>query len=276
MSKIGIGVVAFDRPAYLRQCLESIYNQKDDNLEVYVFLDGVINKFSKRTVTTPEMVGKSKQVVKRFRFNVKERRENVGVAINQFEAIEFLANKYDNFIIVEDDVVLSPHYTNLIRKLYSQMTEDVFSVSLGFKHLCKPMEVKKHLKDVVVTNKTVGSSLHWWAEGYKSENWFKVRDYFLEYYEHVKNVDYKLRKHNEIREMYRSYGFDIPQTSQDGGRDFALYRAGMVRLNTVVARAKYIGKFGLHFTPRLFTKMGYSQDYQYIFEEDKTLEAFNV
>lgn len=276
---MGIGIISFDRPQYLRQLLKSLEKQDLVDTEFHLFQDGEVNKFSKRQVTVH---GLTRKCIKLFneaelpnKF-IHDRKVNVGNAINQFEAIEFMSDNYDKFLIIEDDVVLSPHYIRLVKLLGKKINNDVFSVGLGFKRLCKKENIDYNLTRLVTSNDRVGNSIHWWCELYSSKNWKKVRKDFLEYYKFVKDVDYKMRPSDEIRKFFHSQGFNINQTSQDAGRDYALFKNGMIRLNTVVNRGIYIGEYGLHFTPNKFKLGGYDKQYPYIHRMDSKLKEFEL
>src|SRR5690606_26474547 len=131
----------------------------------------------------------------------------------------------------------------VIRQLIPFIDDEVFSVSLNFRRMCRREDIHNNLDKLLITNDKVGNSLHWWAECYSSKNWGKVRDSFLQYYRFVEKCDYQHRPSFDIKTFFKANGFDVPQTSQDAGRDFALFKKGMVRINTVVNRGFYIGEY---------------------------------
>lgn len=274
---MGIGIISFDRPQYLRQLLKSLEKQDLKDTEFHLFQDGEVNKFSKRQVTVHGLTRKCIRLFNEAELPNKfihDRRENVGNAINQFEAIEFMSDNYDKFLIIEDDVVLSPHYFRLIRILGRKIKGNVFSVGMGFKRLCKKENIDINLNNLIKSNHEIGNSVHWWSELYSAKNWKKVRKDFLDYYEFVKDVDYRNRPSDEIRKFFHSQGFPISQTSQDAGRDYALFKNDMIRLNTVVNRGIYIGEYGLHFRPSTFRRGEYDKQFPYVHRMDRRLKNF--
>lgn len=273
--KWGVGIISFDRPIYLNKLLKSMALNDLEGWDVHLFQDGEVNKFSGRQTTVKGMTEKCIKIYQKSGLGTVHRRGvNVGNAINQFEAIEFMADNYDKFLIIEDDVIISKYYFKLLKLLDKYIEDNVFSGNLGFKRLCDRSNIIYNLNRLVKSNDKVGSSVHWWAELYTSKNWHKVRKDFLTYYEFVKNVDYKLRPSKEITEFFHSQGFTISQTSQDAGRDFALYKNNMIRLTTVVNRGIYIGEYGMHFRPLLYARGGWDKQYPYIHPTDRGLKRF--
>lgn len=267
----GVSLIAFNRPRYFKKLIKSLEQQTQD-AEYHLFQDGAVNKFSHNLKSDPKLLNEVRGIFEKSSLKHKTKHihdMNVGNAINQFEAVEFMSKNYDRFLVIEDDVILSKHYIKLVNILADQYLKDnVFSVSLNFKRMCPRREIEKNL------NKAGYISLHWWAEMWSSKQWLKVKDYFLEYYELVKNVDYSKRPASKIKHLFHSNGLMIPQTSQDAGKDYALHKAGMKRVNTIVNRGFYIGEQGMHFSPYLYKKMGYPNQKPYEFESDEQLKEF--
>lgn len=267
----GVALIAFNRPHYFKKLIKSL-EQQTVEAEYHLFQDGAANKFSHALKSSPDLLNRVTEIFNNSRLKKKAQHcheMNVGNAINQFEAVEFMSKHYDRFLVVEDDVILSKHYIELVNTLADQyLKDDVFSVSLNFKRMCPKREIEQNL------NKVGYISLHWWAEMWSSKQWLKVRDYFLEYYQLVKNCDYSKRPASKIKHLFHSNGLMIPQTSQDAGKDYALHKAGMKRINTIVNRGFYIGEKGMHFSPHLYDKMGYKNQKPYEFESDARINAF--
>jgi len=245
--KIGVALICFDRPGYFIQTIASLEKQGDlDNYDFHLFQDGQINKFSGRTVTQKSLIEKCIKIFRNSKLpnkieHIEEK--NIGNANNQFNAADLMSEKYEYFMVIEDDVILSPDYLRLIRVMIPQYLGEtrVFSLGLSFERFCKPDEINKYIDKVFFKN------VHWWAECWKSKNWLKVRPTFLKYMAFVKDVDYHDRPAYEIKNFFRMNGFNIPQTSQDAGKDFALFKNKMKRITSVVNRGFYIGEHGMHF-----------------------------
>lgn len=173
-------------------------------------------------------------------------------------------------MIIEDDVILSRDYLRLIRIMIDQYLVDpkIFSVSLSFARSCKIDDIKNNLDKVILKND------YWWAECWKSENWLKIRPYFLQYLKFVEKCDYRLRPAYEIKRFFHMNNFNVPQTSQDAGKDFSLFKAGFNRLTSIVNRGFYIGEHGIHFRPITYKRMELADMKPFEFESDKNIEQF--
>lgn len=271
---IGVGLIVFDRPLYFKKLLDSLEKQTDLNCDFHMFQDGVKNKFSGRICGSEHLVNKATDYFYKAKLPNKtlhKKVSNFGNAINQFEAIEYMADNYEYFLMLEEDVVLSPYYIRLIKTLIPKLNNKVFSAGLNFKRMCKLAHIKKNMDKLLISNDKIGHSIHWWGELYSTKNWKKVRKDFLDYYKFVNNVDYKLRSTEKIREFFKDNKFPIIHTSQDAGRDYALFKNKMIRLNTVVNRGISIGEYGMHFRPVTFKAAGFDNQLPYIHEQDKTL-----
>ena len=271
---LGIALISFDRPNYFKQTLKSLEEQSSlENTEFHLFQDGQINKFSGRIVTNLSQIDKNIKMFERSELPNKTKHieaKNIGNANNQFNAVEYMSKKYKYFMVIEDDVILGKDYLKLMRIMINQFFNDprIFSVSAGFRRLCKFEDTEKNLNVMKFINE------HWWAECWKSENWFRIRPHFLRYMQYVKNVDYRLRPAPQIKRFFHSQGFNVPQTSQDAGKDFALFKAKMRRIVTLVNRGFYIGETGIHFRPITYKNYHLGEMKPYEFESDKKLERF--
>lgn len=271
---IGVSIISFNRPYYLRRTLASLEQQTHlEGLDFHLFQDGAVNKFSGERHATSKNIAASVAAfddadLPRKTAHIHE--ENVGTGINQFSALEYMVSNYEYIVMLENDVILSPHWMRLTRVLFEQIKDrgDIFSFSLGFRRWCPEEEITQNL------NKVRYGNPHWWGEAIVSERWARARPHFLEYYELIKDIDYRLRDNVAIWKLYEDKGWRRAATSQDGGREMAVWAAGMRRVCAVVNRGVSIGAMGVHFRPWEFWEMGFDDQEPYIFEEDANLEAF--
>ena len=275
-NRIGFALISFNRVQYLEQTLRSLEAQTHlDGVDFHLWQDGYVNRFSGKLYAEPQEITACVDEFKRARLPNKHfhvRTANVGTAINQFVALEYMVNNYEYVVMCEDDVVLSPHWLRLTRVLFEQIEdrEDVFSFSLGFRKVCPEEGIEQNL------NQLVFGTPHWWCEAIISERWARARPHFMEYYELVKEVDYRHRPIADILSLFGEKGWQQTSTSQDGGRDMSVWAAGMRRLAAVVNRGISIGERGTHFYPAKFKAMGFDQQEPYVFESDGEMEAFEV
>jgi len=272
---IGVALIAFDRPEYTRRLLASLEQQTElGGAAFHMFQDGAVNPHSGRVAGNEARIWQVRTLWQGARLPHKReavcRPQNAGIGIHQFEALEWMVTQYERVLLLEDDVVLSPHWLRLARVLYDQMAEweDVFSFSLAWKRRCGRGQIARSLP---LLTSACG---HWWGECLTARNWARVRPYFMPYYELIQDVDYRDRPHDAIIAVYQSMDWDQPYTTQDGAKTMAVWRAGMRRAVTVVNRGIGIGQLGEHYNPVLFRQLGMDDQAPYIFESDATLERF--
>lgn len=274
--KLGVAIFVFDRPHYFRRLLASLEeNTYLHDTDFHFFRDGAVNKFSGRRIGRPASLRRNLEMARQARlpnkhFHVRE--ENVGVGIQQFETYESMTQWYDVVLMLEDDIVVSPHYLRVMRVLFDSIVEmeDVFSASSSFVKLCAKDNVADHL------DKMVRKRVQQWGEIFASSKWPCIRTPFLEYYDLIENVDFTARPHAKILELYDRHRFASGATSQDAARDMAISVVGMTRIRLVVNRALYIGAKGLYCTPAHYQKMGWAHQEPYVFPEDETIERFQL
>jgi len=277
---LGVAIVSFDRPHYLRRLLGSLAQcEGAEEVGFHLWQDGAVNRFSGRRWAKDADIAASVRAFERSGLPHREahvQRENVGIAINQFEAYEWMTARYRYVLVIEDDVVVSPYWLRLCQALCWQLETDgkgpswldVFGFSLGFKRNCGRAEIQSKLGCVQF------GTPHWWGECFASANWERIRPHFMEYYALVRERDYRDTPHGEITELWRRKGWRQMATSQDGGKDMAVHSEGLKRAVCVVNRGISIGRQGLHFTPDRFAALGYEDQVPYVFEEDAGREGF--
>jgi hypothetical protein len=137
-----IVVYAYNRPDYLKQSLEALKPQVKD-AEVFLFQDGP------RIMSDDKpKIKESVSVFKEYfpDQTVFESECNLGVAFNQKRAREFIFDKSDSAIFIEDDIVLNDYYLEQLNFLMDkfQDEEDVSMVSL-FGEIHRHTDVFKYL-----------------------------------------------------------------------------------------------------------------------------------
>jgi len=271
--KLGVAIISFNRPDYLFKVLNSLEKQSYlKNTKFHLFQDGCQNIFSEKIKAKKEDIEKSVFLFRTSKLSKGANRIridiNVGNGINQFSANQVMSSIYDYYLIIEDDVVLSPDYLRLCRVLIEQFgnRKDVFSFNLNFKKLANPTSDN--------LNKVIFGETHWWAECIISRQWKIAREYFKDYFDLIQRVDYSDLPREKIQNLFKKHNFNKPQCSQDAGKDFALFKAGFKRITTLINRGFYIGQNGIHFTPKLYAQMNWHKQMPFIFESDQQLNKF--
>ena len=264
---IGVGIVAFNRPAYLRRLLASLAAQTEkDGAQYHLFLDGAVNKWSGKRYAYQHEIDQCTRLFARAELPAKWvtlRGSNVGVGVNTLEAIEELTATYERVILMEDDVVLSPHWLRLACILFEDMPAAAFSFSPGFKRAGTD-------RGAMVSRRS-----YMWCECFTADRWGKVRETYLDFYnKFIADRDYYSRDLDAIREWHRVHGIDEKVTSQDAGRLTAITVNGLNRYQCAVNRAYGIGKNGIHFSPDLYAFEQFAKQTPFIFDDDATREGF--
>ena len=273
MSALGVGIISFDRPAYLRRTLAALEAQTAvGDAQYWLFQDGAVNHYSGRVHGKDEDVAACVRLFDNAKLpdkHITAWDRNVGVAINSLEALDTLSAAFERVILLEDDVVLSPHWFRLARILFDDLEAHpgVFSITPGFRAEGRdPAEVRIGWR-------------HMWAECFLAARWREIRPFYIEdFWPHVAECDYFDRDIEAIDALYARRGVhggpDGLAWSQDGGRQLAMLRAGLVRAFLPLNRAVGIGREGIHFTPALFHQRGYDNPGPFIHPGDATCEGF--
>jgi hypothetical protein len=243
-----IVVMAFNRPDYLKEVLDSLLRQEGVDLaerNITLFQDGSYNEYSRAERANPADIAASVAVF-RERFptaKIEQSTANLGVALNFDRAERWVFEELaaDAAIFLEDDMVLSPHYIRTIDRMLDMAMDDQrigyvaaygdwkFSIE---KHRLAPGRVIPLWQN--------------WAFGLTRHQWLKNQNFMEEYLPFVRGIDYRHRPHEKIFDLYSRYGMERAQSSQDRAKLIACALTGGVRINTFACLARYIGKVGLH------------------------------
>jgi hypothetical protein len=100
---------------------------------------------------------------------------------------------------------------------------------------------------------------HNWAFGLTQAQWKKSSFYVDQYLSLVRGQDYRARPVKQIGELFHSWGYGAPGTSQDVAKTLACYVTGAAKLNTIVPFGRYIGEVGTHSTTAHYEAEGYGK-----------------
>jgi len=273
--RIGVGIISWDRPQYLAQLIESLEKNILTETNFHLFQDGAVCKFTNEELADTNKIVESIGVFYKSKLPNKHyhvRDKNVSVAINQFEAMQYLRKNYEQFIFLENDVIVSSNFMILTRRLLEQFKKDerVACISPGLRLLCKENDIGKNL------NKLKYSKGHFWAEACWSSKWERVEKEYMTYYNIVKNTPYRKRDEVAIRALFARNGHKAPTTSQDQGKDWAIQKAGMKRARLIVNRATGIGDHGIHSTPAKLKKSLDGHNPIYVYKEELDIKEFKL
>tara|TARA_R100000995_G_C3481708_1_gene124313 strand:+ start:173 stop:1033 length:861 start_codon:yes stop_codon:yes gene_type:complete len=243
--KLAVAIMSFNRPHYFEQVLQSINQQTDKDVDFHLFQDGPLNKYSYRRCGNSSDINKCVELYNYYITDGQVHRHstNVGIAENFNFAEELLFNglNYDYVLFLEDDLVLSPWYISIIKK----MLKAYDGTNVGM--VCAYGDHNISLDAQFKYPNMIKSIDHLWGYATTKESWQKRKPYYDEYFNtFIKGKDYVMRDHNKIFKWYNEIGFNTLATSQDAARTIAMIRAGQVGVSTVTNNGEYIGKVGQH------------------------------
>lgn len=137
--KTGIALFVYNRPYHTMQVLEGLKRNKISKM--YIFSDGAKNEMDSSEV---KEVRKLIKKIDWCETEVHISFENKGLAKSIVEGINYILNRYDRIIVLEDDCVPSSDFITFMEKCFDKYggLEDVMSVS-GFS---PPVEVPVNYK----------------------------------------------------------------------------------------------------------------------------------
>jgi hypothetical protein len=291
---IGVCMIAYNRP----ECLDSVVRSLEANPEsgdypFHFFLDG-----------GPDATqDANERIIRESRIRdarVVPRERHWGCEANTIRAHDtlFVENGYDVVMCLEDDLVVSPHYLGLLKRMLAWATdrfENVASVQAWDRCLL-PRDDKARRLHLVGCRST---SVHWWGYAVTRRAWERMRPLVCDYEERfardadggiddaaVRSFIYEAadREPEAVGgtvvpfEAGTREGFLHPNvaTGNDTIHALAMWQAGLVRLCTVVNRALPVGRVGVHCTGEQFEAMGLHRVQLDVFDEDRTLSEFEL
>lgn len=254
-----IAVLSFNHPAYLDQVLASLIPQLQLDDEVYLFQDAGDNLFSRRELAAEadiqvcvalfdEVFAGTAAPCRGTSFRATH---NLGVAGNhrRAEAYVFETLQRDAALLLEDDLVLGPHYlatTALLLELAANQPRIGYVAAYG--DFWASLSVQRFRRDALIP-------MHEnWGSALTRASWLAQKPIRNAYWDLVKHDAYEARDHQAIRALHGARGIDCAYTSQDASRWVACCVAGLVRLTTAVCQARYIGESGVHSTPEQYER----------------------
>jgi len=296
--KTAIALIGYDRPGYFGRVLASIAaNPEAQAWPLFVFLDGpadVEQKVQARMV-------KASKIAESY---IIQYSGNVGCGLNIIMARQYLFDKleFDRVFVMEDDLVISPHYFGVVSRLmdWCEANYSDIGVVQGYWHCREDVAWKReHLADVATGNP------HWWGYMMTRTAWDAIKPDMMEYTGmFLQNRPYWQRDEWGIREWARSkldawdgtyqgdrqfpyhwreqYSYwlrtehPLPASGQDGMTALSLQVAGLKKVCTVVNRGVNIGAQGMHTNAASWQRNKMDVIELDIFDSDETLSEFEA
>jgi hypothetical protein len=176
---------------------------------------------------------------------------NLGIAGNYRRAESYVFEELDrqSAVLLEDDLVLGPHYLSSIAQLLVLANAEprIGYVSAYGDFWASVEQQRKRKNQLAPMHENWGSAL-------TKRSWLAQKPVRDRYWEFVKDIDYSSRDHEAIRTFYERLGYRCRASSQDASRWVACSVAGMTRITTATCHARYIGATGEHATPDYYER----------------------
>lgn len=292
-SDIGVLVIAYNRPHYFKEVLDSLaQNPESQTVPFFFVLDGGPNATQQENIELIEQSSiKYKEII--------ARPYNYDCGKNIIDARRFMFDwcGFNTVIVFEDDMVVSPHYITLLLNLHAWAKKNYDNVGAVqcANHCCMDKKTKGAYLNLVEDRYD-----QWWAYCMDKEVHEAIKDLLYEYEEKflidwpqdilngpslAEWTKYHLyaypnqehdRKYPSLKNYHACFERRIEslkvrptmRRGQDIETQFALFKAGYVKITTVVNRSRYIGKSGFSHTPAWWNRYHYDKIVLDCFEDD--------
>ena len=137
-------IVTFNRPEQFSHRLKEILNQTLKPDKLFVSIDGPRSKNKDDSLSQDRIRNTLENFNSSFEIEVIERSKNLGLSVNILDSISFVLTKYDQLIVVEDDVSIAPNfYENFSNGIRHILTSDSQISTIGG---YSPLIINKSLK----------------------------------------------------------------------------------------------------------------------------------
>jgi len=254
MNKLCIAVRSLKRPEYLKQCLESLENNSDLNVDFFFFQDGAVNPFSGIRYATDEEIKASLKVFEDSKLPNKTifvSQYNLGPVIRNRLQLEYVFPLYEYGVLIDNDLIFNKYYIKTLKVLFEQFKDsDAGSIQTSFRHRGNNIQ---SLEDAIkLQNKVVYGFSHRWEIGLWRESWNKIKPFITPYFEITAKCDFKKLIYgnnyypdieNQLRQIYESRHRRV--LTEDCALENAIEKAGYKGLHTLTLRHKTIGEKGM-------------------------------
>ena len=252
--RIAVAFIAFDRHHLARLTLSRVLRHLPAGWPLRVWQDGEREARSGRVVGHGGRIARNLALFAERGLEVDhEPGRNRGTALTFWAAERwaFETMGADALYIIEDDIVISPHFFTMAERMarlaLAEPRIGAFS-PFGRADLWQPWQG-------MLSGRLLPMH-HRWAYGITRRYWEASRADYADYLALLDGCDYRDRPHAAIRDWLRSLAPDVAGlnliTGQDGARTAIMMKHGCVSVMTTPSYALNIGKQGMPFTPPLF------------------------
>ena len=256
MNKLCISIRGFKRPGYLKQCLESLENNSDLDVDFFFIQDGAVNPFSGIRRATDEEIKESLRVFQNSKLPNKTifvSQHNLGPIIRNKLQLEYIFPLYEYGVLIDNDLIFNKYYIKTLKILFEQFkNSDAGSIQTSFRHHGNNIQ---SLEDAIkLQNKVTFGHSHRWEIGLWRESWDKIKPIIAPYFKLTERVDFREFLYNssvykdirnKCRDIYGCQHGSGDTTTEDFILEKSVEKAGYKGLHTLTLRHKTIGEKGM-------------------------------
>ena len=258
MARLGIGVLAFDRCDYLRATLDGLKSNDLTDCDVWLFQDGAKNRVTGKAWASQADLDEVFRAFRESGFELAVRHEhNIGIAHNRLSLFEQFDSRYDGWIQLEDDVVMSRNCVGVMRHLLEQF-RDMKDIGM----IMSPLVDGIAGQDPLCLFRGVS---HVGCFATRREWFGPVLARFREYCAAIGDREYQ--NHDAYRrDVHALMGTTDILCSSDGALQWALKASGLSGWVLGMSRSRCVGVKGLHMRQAIYDKYRFGdvvlRDYQ--------------
>ena len=130
MSPAPVALFVYNRPRHTRQTVEALLaNAEAKGTELYIFSDAAKNELASKAVS--EVRSYVHRITGFRSVNVIERGVNFGLAKSIIEGVSQICKQHGRVIVLEDDIVTSPHFLKYINDALNLYENDERVISIS-------------------------------------------------------------------------------------------------------------------------------------------------
>jgi len=231
--------MSYNRPHYLQRELETLGENDLTDTDIHLWQDGALDEDAESAVEKSVQVFEGADLPRK---TVHRNESNMCCAAMRLQVMPWMANHYEQFICMDNDILLSPFALHHMRTLFEQYRDDerIGSISLGFRTITLPTHEYR--------DKVCSAAGHFWCEGWWTDKWRTLWCWYRKYYECISDVPYRNleQRSAEVANWAQSIGSSILEPSSDTALLRCIEMENFIRIRFVVNRARGIGEHGLH------------------------------
>ena len=188
-------IFAYNRPAHLRRLIDSLLqNPESADTDLIIFADGAKNPGDQDVSAVADVI----KEIKGFKTTTPIfRKKNIGLAANIIDGVSSTINQYGAAIVLEDDLVVTPHFIKYMRAALDYYKDsNAFSIA-GYTPMVNIPNDYKYDTYAVMRNCSWGWAT--WQDRWNKVDW-DVRD-FAEFFADDKAVNNFNQAGNDLSTM---------------------------------------------------------------------------